>query len=427
MVTAWIVTAAWGLGSVLWVELVRDLCHVLSHSWQPLYRLHVWHHRVFRPDLTPVSDIIYRQANWFHDLPESLVMLLFGLLLWCLAYICTPGQHLTAIAGSVYSLSFVMGAIARGTGFPRADEITDSTHRSGPFLSPPSPWLVNRPYHWRHHFDNQNAYFCGVFTFLDRLMGTALSIKGKTIAVTGASGTLGRSLLLHLHQAGAKVIALSSQNQPVTLTVDGDSFPVDTITWQIGQESDLASVLEKVDILILNHGINVHGQRTKEAIGLSYEVNTFSSWRLMELFFTTVRSNQDIARKEVWVNTSEAEVGLAFSPLYELTKRAIGDLVTLRRQDAPCVVRKLILGPFKSNLNPIGVMSPDWVAKQIVKSAKADMRNIIVTINPFTLVAFPIKEFWVGLYFKLFSRQAADLNVVTTTMPSSEPSPKGWG
>lgn len=75
-------TAAWGLGSVLWVELVRDFYHVLSHHWSPLYRLHVWHHRVFRPDLTAVSDTIYRQAQWRNDVPECLVMLLFSLLLW---------------------------------------------------------------------------------------------------------------------------------------------------------------------------------------------------------------------------------------------------------------------------------------------------------------------------------------------------------
>ncbi len=79
-----------------------------------------------------------------------------------------------------------------------------------------------------------------------------------------------------------------------------------------------------------------------------------------------------------------------------LSKRTLGDLVTLRRLDAPCVVRKLILGPFKSNLNPIGVMSADWVAKQIVNLAQRDIRNIIVTINPLTIVAFPLKEFSVS-------------------------------
>ena len=416
MVTFWMATAAWGLGSVLWVELVRDFYHVLSHHWSPLYRLHVWHHRVFRPDLTAVSDTIYRQAQWRNDVPECLVMLLFSVLLWGVAHTFAPEHQLSALVGSLYTLTFLGSAIARGSGFTWANEITDLTHLPGPFLTPPSCWSVNRTYHWRHHFDNQKAYYCGTLTLVDKLMGTALSLKGKTIAVTGASGTLGKALLLELHSRGAKVIALTSQEQPVTVSVKGESVPVKTITWQIAKESELAPHLEKVDILILNHGINVHGERTAEAIAKSYEINTFSSWRLLELFFSTVRTNEDIARKEVWVNTSEAEVSPALSPLYELTKRALGDLVTLRRLDAPCVVRKLILGPFKSNLNPIGVMSAPKVAKQIVSLATRDVRNIIVTINPITFVTYPIKEFCVGIYFKLFSRPTD----VTQVLPSPE-------
>ena len=51
------------ISSVLWVELVRDIYHVLSHLWQPLYLLHVWHHKVFRRDLSTVSSTIYRQAH----------------------------------------------------------------------------------------------------------------------------------------------------------------------------------------------------------------------------------------------------------------------------------------------------------------------------------------------------------------------------
>lgn len=410
MVTSLISTVVLGLGSVLWVELVRDFYHFLAHIWSPLYRLHVWHHRVFRPDLTMVSDEIYRQAHWRNDVPESLVMLLLSLLLWGVAYTITPQYHWAALAGSVYTITFLLSAIARGCGWQWAHELTDITHMPGPFLTPPSRWSVNRPYHWRHHFDNQKAYYCGTLTLLDKLMGTALSLKGKTIAVTGASGTLGTSLLAQLHLRGAKIIALTSTQQTMTLNVKGESLPVKTITWQVGEEAELAEHLEKVDILILNHGINVHGERTAEAIAKSYEINTFSSWRLLELFFTTVRTNEDIAKKEVWVNTSEAEVSPAFSPLYELTKRSLGDLITLRRLDAPCVVRKLILGPFKSNLNPIGVMSADLVAKQIVNLAVRDVRNIIVTINPLTFIAYPIKEFCVAIYFKLFSRKTANVS-----------------
>jgi len=407
MVTYWMTTVVWGVGSIVWVELVRDLYHVLSHHWSPLYRLHAWHHRVFRTDLTPVNEEIYRQAHWRNDVPEALVMLLLSWLSWWFAYLWAPEHQLPALTGSLYTLVFLASAIARGIGIKGADELTDLTHMPGSFLTPPASWRVNRPYHWKHHFDNQKAYYCGTFTFVDKLMGTAVSLKGKTIAVTGASGTLGKALLQHLHQQGAKPIALTSKEQTISLTVKGESVPVKTITWQVGKESDLATQLEKVDILILNHGINVHGERSTEAVAKSYEVNTFSSWRLLELFLTTVRTNKDIACKEVWVNTSEAEVSPAFSPLYELTKRALGELVTLRRLDAPCVVRKLILGPFKSNLNPIGVMSPDWVAQQIVNLAVRDVRNIIVTINPLTFVAFPLKEFLVGIYFKLFSRKSA--------------------
>ncbi len=403
LLNSWITNFCWVFGSIFFVELVRDIYHVVSHIWSPLYKWHGWHHRVFRPDLTPVSKEIYQKATWYHDVPESLVMLTFSLLLWGLAFVWTNYEQWATFGGVVYALGFFFSALARATGIPKVDQLTDLTHLPGSFSAPPATWFVNRSYHWRHHFDNQNAYFCGTITLVDKLMGKALSLKGKTIAVTGASGSLGRSLLQHLHKAGAKVIALTSQEQPITLNVDGENLEIRTITWQINQEDNLADLLEKVDILVLNHGINVHGERTAEAIAKSYEINTFSSWRILELFLKTVRTNSGIACKEVWVNTSEAEVSPAFSPLYELTKRTIGDLVTLRRLDAPCVIRKLILGPFKSNLNPIGIMSADWVAKQIVRLAQADVRTITVTINPLTFVAIPIKEFFVSTYFKLFS------------------------
>lgn len=403
MSSAGIAITGIALGTVFWVELVRDIYHTLSHYWQPLYRLHVWHHRVFKRDLSVVSDTIYRKAHWYNDVPESLVMLLLSLVPVAVIYAWGINQQWAAWAGSIYTLSFLAGAIARGSGVPYVDEITDITHRQGDFTSLPARWLVNRPYHWRHHFDNQNAYYCGTFTLLDKLMGTALSLKGKKVAVTGASGSLGKALLKHLHLQGAKVIALTSGKESIAIELDGEAIPLTTIPWEVGKELALAAELEQFDILVINHGTNVHGERGKEAIASSYEVNAFSGWRLMELFLNTVRTNEDIVRKEVWVNTSEAEVNPAFSPLYELSKRTMGDLVTLRRLDAPCVVRKLILGPFKSNLNPIGLMSPDWVAKQVVSLAQRDLRNIIVTINPLTFVAFPVKEFLTSSYFKLFS------------------------
>ena len=391
------------LASVFWVELIRDLYHILAHQWPPLYRLHVWHHRVFRRDLTMMSEQIYKQAHWYNDVPEALVMLVFSIVPWLVVSSFELNFTWAAWSGSVYTLGFLLPAIARGSGVPYADELTDATHRPGDFTSLPSFWFVNRPYHWRHHFDNQNAYFCSTLTLVDKVMGTALSLKGKKIAVTGASGTLGKALLKSLHLQGAKVTALTSGEQTISLEIDHKEVSIKTLQWKIGEESNLAKDLEKIDILILNHGVNVYGERTPEAIQKSYDVNTFSSWRLLELFLETVKTNEDKVKKEVWVNTSEAEVSPAFSPLYELSKRTLGDLVTLRRLDSPCIIRKLILGPFKSKLNPFGIMSADWVAQQIVNLAKRDFRNIIVTINPLTFIGIPIKEFLVSTYFKLFT------------------------
>ena len=395
MLTEGLRFGAIALLTMVWVELIRDIYHILSHFWQPLYRLHQIHHRVFRPDLTVNSPELYRRSQWQNDVPECAVMLvgsLFPVLLL--------GEGV-AWTGTLYTFSFLLGAIARGSGLAYADELTDLTHRPGEFTSIPGQWRVNRPYHWRHHFDNQKAYYCSTFTIVDKLFGSALSLKGKRVAVTGASGTLGKALLETLRDRGAKVTALSSKPQAIYLN---DNTAINTIAWEVGKENELAERLEKIDILILNHGINVHGDRSESAIYNSYEVNAFSSWRLLEMFLKTIRTNEDKVRKEVWVNTSEAEVSPAVSPLYELSKRTLGDLVTLRRLDAPCVIRKLILGPFKSNLNPIGVMSASWVAKQIVNLAVRDFRNIIVTINPVTYLLFPFKEFFVSTYFKWFTK-----------------------
>ncbi|MEO0542091.1 MAG: bifunctional sterol desaturase/short chain dehydrogenase, partial [Cyanobacteria bacterium P01_A01_bin.105] len=257
---------------------------------------------------------------------------------------------------------------------------------------------VNRTYHWRHHFDETTAYYAGTFTVLDQLLGKALSLKGKTVAVTGASGTLGRALIRALARQGAKPIAITRSSD---VTIEG---AVATLTWQAGHEAALQARLQKVNILVINHGINVHGERTSAAVETSLQVNALSAVRLMDVFFATVDNRTGVATKEVWVNTSEAEVNPAFSPLYETSKRLLGDLITLRRQDAPCVIRKLVLGPFRSNLNPVGVMSADWVARAIVALAKRDCRNIVVTINPLTYLLFPLKEASQSLYFRLFSR-----------------------
>jgi nucleoside-diphosphate-sugar epimerase len=236
-------------------------------------------------------------------------------------------------------------------------------------------------------------------------LGTALSLQGKSIAITGASGTMGRALVAELSQRGAQIVALTTSPDATFDINNQNNQKVEVLTWQLGHEAELRDRLQKVDILILNHGINALGARDSESIYKSYEVNTFSVLRWIDVFLEIVSASQDVTNQEIWVNTSEAEVNPALSPLYELSKRAIGDLVTLRRLDQTCVIRKLILGPFKSDLNPYGVMSANFVAWAIAALAEFGFRDIIVTINPITFVTYPVKEFWRSLYFRLFSRR----------------------
>ena len=379
------------LVSVLFAELVRDCYHVAGHYWKPLQNYHNLHHKAYRPDLSMTSLEFYKKAQWYNDVPEAIVMVGVTALVAGLSQ--TYGMWL----GCLYSLSFLISAAARSQGLLLQ---TDLTHKPGDLVEIPSQWTVNRTYHWRHHFDRGNAYYCGYFTVLDKVLGTSLSLKGKVVAITGASGTMGQALIEELSLQGAKVVAL-------TTNIDAVFKPeIEVLQWQLGTETELISRLKGVDILIINHGINVHRDRTPSAIEKSYQVNTFSTLKLAELFLETVTQSSHKAIKELWINTSEAEVNPAFSPLYELSKRTLGDLITLRRLDAPCIIRKLVLGPFKSQLNPYGVMSPRWVAWAIVALAKRDFRDIIVTVNPITYIAFPIKEFFQSLYLRLFtSRQ----------------------
>ncbi|MBD2384993.1 bifunctional sterol desaturase/short chain dehydrogenase [Cylindrospermum sp. FACHB-282] len=381
--------AGWGLLSLLLAEVLRDIYHALCHQITWLAKWHNKHHAAYRRDLSLVSQKAYIDSQLYHDIVESSILVVI------LTLIALIAQQWGLWLGVAYTCTFLYAASLR---YFQGTIDTDYNHLPGPLETIPSVWWVNRTYHWRHHFDDVNAYYSGVFPLVDKVLGTGLSLKGKTIALTGASGALGQALGAELLKHNAKVIALTTNPEKIQAQAG-----VKVVSWQLGNEAELKNSLEKVDILIINHGVNVYTNRTSAAIKNSYEVNTFSALQLIDIFSATVTGGEAKATKEIWVNTSEAEVSPALSPLYELSKRALGDIVTLKRLDEVCVIRKLILGPFKSQLNPYGVMSASQVARGILLLAKRDFRNIIVTVNPLTYVLFPVKEFSTWLYYRIFS------------------------
>ena len=58
------------------------------------------------------------------------------------------------------------------------------------------------------------------------------------------------------------------------------------------------------------------------------EVNALSTWKLLCICEQLAR--RGLGPQDVWINTSEAEVQPAVSPGYEISKRLIGQLVSIR-------------------------------------------------------------------------------------------------
>ena len=234
--------------------------------------------------------------------------------------------------------------------------------------------------------------------------------KGLRIAITGANGSLGGELVEILKKKGAYVIGLSHARKSNSSSSESD--PDEWIFWSCGKEEDLSESLANVDILILNHGFNPKQKINSIDINNAIEINSLSHWRLIEIFENLASCNnlKKFSRKEVWVNTSEAEIQIAFSPAYEITKRLIGELVSLKKSNLLMekrnyyVIRKLILGPFKSKLNPQGIMSPGFVARKIIQKAEKENYLIIVSPNPITYLIMPTVELIRILYTRLIKK-----------------------
>ena len=239
--------------------------------------------------------------------------------------------------------------------------------------------------------------------------------KGLKIAITGANGSLGNCLIEEFRKKGAYVVGLThnKKNNSKSCKVAPDEW----IIWSCGEEKSLSTRLSNFDILILNHGFNPKGNIDSNEIDKAIEINSLSHWRLIQVFEELALNKNNLKNKspkEIWINTSEAEIQIAFSPAYEITKRLIGELVTLKKskllieKNNSLIIKKLILGPFKSKLNPQGILHPEFVARKILKKAEKDDYLIIVTPNPITYLLMPIIECSRILYskfiYKIYSK-----------------------
>ena len=230
------------------------------------------------------------------------------------------------------------------------------------------------------------------------------SVKNKrTVGITGASGALGKELTKLFRQKGYKVIGFTHSKIDSEINLES---PNKWIKWECGKESTLKKHLENIDILILNHGI-YDLSRENSNYENSIEINALSKFKFLNLFEDIVIANNSSLKKEIWINTSEAEILPALNPSYEISKSLIGKLVSFKKNlldkdiKKKLIIRKIILGPFKSELNPIGIMSPKFVSEKIYDLANSKNYLIIVSPNPLTYLLFPLKEFLNFLYCQI--------------------------
>ena len=225
----------------------------------------------------------------------------------------------------------------------------------------------------------------------------------KIVGITGASGSLGKELTKLFRKKGYKVIGFTHSKTDYKINFE---TPNEWVTWECGKESKLKEHLKKIDILILNHGI-YNLSRENSNYENSIEINALSKFKFLNLFEDIAIKNESLIKKEIWINTSEAEILPALNPSYEISKSLIGQLVSFKRNllnkdtKKKLIIRKIILGPFKSELNPIGIMSPRFVSHKIFDLANSKNYLIIISPNPLSYLLFPLKEFFNFLYCQI--------------------------
>ena len=227
--------------------------------------------------------------------------------------------------------------------------------------------------------------------------------NNKTVGITGASGALGKELTKLFRQKGYEVIGFTHSKTNSEINLES---PNKWIKWECGKESLLKKHLKNIDILILNHGI-YNLSRENSNYENSIEINALSKFKFLNIFEDIALTNDSRIKKEIWINTSEAEILPALNPSYEISKTLIGQLISFKKNllnkdiRNKLIIKKIILGPFKSELNPIGIMSPKFVSKKIFDLANSKNYLIIISPNPLSYLLFPLKEFLNFLYCKI--------------------------
>lgn len=327
--------------------VVNDFFHYFFHyalrSENPLLhrigKIHIAHHLFYSRSLQINKK--WLKKNLFHHVLPEYCITTFTIL------VCLVFFDYRAILGAIIfeTLIFVRTWSSHGI---------DTHHRPlTKLLSARGGFFVSREYHALHHI-YPTRYYSSVIKLVDYLFGTAQSLAGKKIVMTGANGALGSHMKNLLEKEGAILTTLK--------------FGIDYTYENYAAFND---PLSKADILFL-----CHGSKYKNA----EQANCDSFVEIIELFKKV--GKRKTAPLEIWAVGSEIEChpsfGLKKLKVYSKSKRKFARFARIYFHDREIQYRHLVHSAFCSRMGP-GLMSARFAARMTLFLIKRDFKYVPVT------------------------------------------------
>ena len=291
LVVSFLACVALYVGATFLGDIVHYGLHRAARSRFALFSrigsLHEAHHRFLGRDLR-----IHREHAMpnlvYHRLPEYLTQLLAT----ALGFAFLPGR-LVLVVLAFETVLVAVGTIRGGL---------DSNHSERPHrLWSIMGLFVGPLYHARHHVYPER-YIGSTTRLFDVIFGTGCQIRGRSFAMTGASGALGAPLARMLEAEGGRVLPLKYGRD-----------------YEYENYDRAQSRLAEADVLVL-----CHGSKVKDAM----DANCTSFIALIERFRRAHEAQATEARGpvEVWAVGSEIEAHPAWGDpdleIYARSKRA---------------------------------------------------------------------------------------------------------
>lgn len=367
-----LVTAAFTIIHYIVGSVFFDLVHWQAHQktrnklvrW--LSRTHAAHHQYFNRQLRFNSR--FRHANLVSHMPLEFACQAVGSSAsWMVLrrlYPTTACDLLLVMAVQIVRTAVVAWNLG-----------DDSNHIPYRVLPKDKNSLVVGPeYHVLHHIDPQN-YFGSMVRVVDMLFGTATTLKGRRVAMTGSSGALGRELAKALQKEQVASVT------PLRHGVD----------WSEDDYAGLASTLAETDILVLCHG-------TKDTHA-ALSVNCASAVSIIELFKQARARTGPELIPEVWYVGSEAELhgalpGDAVMQAYAESKRAFVPFARAYYDDETILYRHIVPAAFRSRMGS-AVVGADWAARVAIWWIRRGAQYVPVTYTGLAFVNYFRFMYWV--------------------------------